>query len=569
MQLDELRGALSALEQGGRAGSLESETLDFKRDPQTVVDAPGGGNPRSKLVEEIVSAVVCFANAKGGVVALGIDDKADGRLAFVGTSTDVDDLRRRIFGNTRPGLTVSIVELHHADVRLLAILVPEGTDLVTDSRGRATRRTGTECHPLTEPARQTIVHERRNPDVTARRSAMSPDAVEGRALNAARDLLRRRTDLSSELAALSDRELLRALNVMDRDGHLLIAGEILFCTPRHDVVDILVRSASGEEPGVVRLREPLVSLLPSVVERVSRSLYPETGRALLASGQEIALPDFSRQAVDEAVANALIHREYAIPERTVIDHSPTAFRVWSPGGLPYGVTTDRLLSTISTPRNPTLMGAMQHLGLAERASRGIDRMFKEQLRAGQAPPVFTAGDFSFEVALTSGAPNRAFAGYVASLPATLRDNTDAVLVLAYLCAHPTLTQTSAGSLLQVDPGEAAHRLEALCTGIDPIVQRDGTPRAGCRWRLTSVTAAGLGTAVTHRARSSSARPRIEAHLKEYGWITNRTVRNMFDVDTQQARQILGDLRAEGVLEKDPTGPQRGPGIKWFPARVKR
>jgi ATP-dependent DNA helicase RecG len=111
-------------------------------------------------------------------------------------------------------------------------------------------------------------------------------------------------------------------------------------------------------------------------------------------GQEIALPDFSPIAVDEAVTNALVHRDYSRPERVVIDHSPNALRVWSPGGLPFGVTEDRLLSTVSTPRNTTLMTAMQQLRLAERASRGIDRMFREQVRVGQQVPGIRADEYS-------------------------------------------------------------------------------------------------------------------------------------------------------------------------------
>lgn len=68
----------------------------------------------------------------------------------------------------------------------------------------------------------------------------------------------------------------------------------------------------------------------------------------------------------------------------------------------------------------------------------------------------------------------------------------------------------------------------------------------------------------HRARADSARPRVEAHLKEYGWITNKTLRNMFDIDVQQATQILNELRAANVLIKDPQGPKRGPSIRWLP-----
>lgn len=570
MKLDAIGDALRLVADGAVAGSLETETLDFKRDPHTVTGRGAPGNPQARLVEVLVDAVVCFANAHGGRIVLGVDDRAPGSEAFIGTDADPRFLRHRIYGNTRPQLTVHIDEIQFAGKRLLVITVPEGLDLVTDSKGRAVRRQGTSCSPLTEDGRRALAHDRRNPDLTARPSDRSWRDVAPSAMTQARSLLGQLVDLRAQMADLDDASLLRALNVLDRDDRLLAAGEILFCTPDEDRADILTRPAAGAEPSVRRLREPLVLLLPQVLDAVKATLDPEIAHIPLAGGQEIALPDFSPIAVDEAVTNALVHRDYARAKRVVIDHSPNALRVWSPGGLPFGVTEDRLLSTVSTPRNPTLMAAMQQLGLAERASRGIDRMFREQVRVGQQVPGIRADEYSVEVYFSSGAPNRAFAGFVATLPRVLRGNVDVMLALVHLCQRPTLGLADAARLLQVGEVEAKDRLDSLGVGSDALLERDGDARRGVRWRLQPSVAAALGTAVQHRARADSARPRVESHLQEYGWITNKTLRNMFDLDVQQATQMLNELRAANVLVKDPEGPQRGPSIRWLPAkRAKR
>lgn len=551
--------------EGAVPASLETETLDFKRDPHTVTGRGAPGNPQARLVEVLVDAVVCFTNARGGRIVLGVDDRVPGPGAFIGTNADPATLRNRIYGNTRPQLTVPIDEIQFGGKRLLVITVPEGLDLVTDSKGKALARLGTSCAPLTEDARRALAHERRNPDLTARPSDRSWSDVSPAAMRQARSLLAQLVDLRSQMADLDDASLLRALNLLDRDDRLLIAGEILFCTPHHDILDFLTRPAAGAEPSVRRMREPLVLLLPQALDSVRATIDPEIAHIPLAGGQEIALPDFSPIAVDEAVTNALVHRDYTRPERVVIDHSPNVLRVWSPGGLPFGVTEDRLLSTVSTPRNVTLMAAMQQLGLAERASRGIDRMFREQVRVGQQVPGIRADEYSVEVYFSSGAPNRAFAGFVATLPRNLRENVDVMLSLVHLCQRPTLTLADAARLLQVTDVEAKDRLDALGVGSDALIERDGDARRGVRWRLRSSVASALGTAVQHRARADSARPRVEAHLREYGWITNKTLRNMFDLDVQQATQMLNELRAANVLVKDPEGPKRGPAIRWLPS----
>ncbi|WP_076694211.1 RNA-binding domain-containing protein [Tersicoccus sp. Bi-70] len=569
MKLATLADSLQQIVDGATAGSLETDVLDFKRDPHTVTGPGAPGNPQARLVEELVDAVVCFANARGGRIVLGVDDRLPGPDAFLGTKVDPAFLRSKVYNNTRPQLTVPIDEVEFAGTRLLVITVPEGLDLVTDTKGKALGRNGTSCAPLSEDARRALAHERRNPDLTARPSDRSWRDVSAAAMRQAREFLKRMTDLRHQMADLDDLTLLRALNVVDRDDRLLIAGETLFCDPEQDALDLLTRSAAGAEPSVRRLREPLVLLLPRALEATRGSIDPEVAHIGLSGGQEVALPDFSPIAVDEAVTNALVHRDYSRPERVVIDHSPTALRVWSPGGLPFGVTEDRLLSTVSTPRNPTLMSAMQQLGLAERASRGIDRMFREQVRVGQQVPGIRADEYSLEVYFSSGAPNRAFAGYIATLPTSLRENVDAMLSLVHLCQRSTLTLIDATRLLQVTAPEARDRLDGLASGPSALLDRDGDARRGERWRLRPNVARALGTAVQHRARASSARPRVEAHLREYGWITNKTIRNMFDLDVQQANQVLNELRAANVLVKDPDGPNRGPAIRWLPAKAKK
>ncbi len=127
MKLDGLGDVLQRVLNGASAGSLETEVLDFKRDPHTITGPDPPGDPQARLIEELVDAVVCFANARGGRIVLGVDDKATGETAFSGTYVDSAMLRSRIYGNTRPQLTVPIEEVVFADARLLVITVPGGT----------------------------------------------------------------------------------------------------------------------------------------------------------------------------------------------------------------------------------------------------------------------------------------------------------------------------------------------------------------------------------------------------------------------------------------------------------
>ena len=60
------------------------------------------------------------------------------------------------------------------------------------------------------------------------------------------------------------------------------------------------------------------------------------------------------------------------------------------------------------------------------------------------------------------------------------------------------------------------------------------------------------------------------HVRDYGRINNRTVRDLFEVNVQRASALLGNLRRRGLLVKT-SKQQRGPGVEYgpgpeFPAR---
>ena len=186
------------------------------------------------------------------------------------------------------------------------------------------------------------------------------------------------------------------------------------------------------------------------------------------------------------------------------------------------------------------------------------------IRTGRDAPIVATDDFSVEVTFTSGAPNRAFATYVIGLDDELRDNVNVLLILSRLCDRPLISVDIASELMQVAPQEGQRILDWMATSTVGLLTREVDKVDGPRWRLSTVTHAGLGTAVSHRARGQEATERVTAHMQEYGWITNRTVRNMFSLDVQQARALLAELKAQGVVVKDPDGLSRGPGIRWLP-----
>ena len=88
----DVRAALERVERGDAVEEIETDTLDCKVAP---VDL-------KKAMKLLAEAAICFANARGGVLVVGVDDKATGPEAFAGCDLEPQEVQREI--------------LHHAPV---------------------------------------------------------------------------------------------------------------------------------------------------------------------------------------------------------------------------------------------------------------------------------------------------------------------------------------------------------------------------------------------------------------------------------------------------------------------
>lgn len=72
----------------------------------------------------------------------------------------------------------------------------------------------------------------------------------------------------------------------------------------------------------------------------------------------------------------------------------------------------------------------------------------------------------------------------------------------------------------------------------------------------------LGRAVSYPRRSADGiDEKVQAHVAEYGYVTNQTLRRVFDLTVRSARDLLRDLQQRGLLAKldDKVS---GPGVRY-------
>ncbi len=104
-------------------------------------------------------------------------------------------------------------------------------------------------------------------------------------------------------------------------------------------------------------------------------------------------------AYREALANAIVHREYLMEADARIEIFDNRIEVISPGGLPSGITEDEYLDgRISMPRNKIIADIFLRLGIIERLATGIRRI-REYYKDAQAKPEFSISSNTIKVIL--------------------------------------------------------------------------------------------------------------------------------------------------------------------------
>lgn len=571
--MPELEDTLRLIGSNGPAASFESQLLDFK----------STGRDARHTLELLADAAVCFANAQGGTIVLGVDDKATTRsdaLVGVDTALTLDRIRKGIFDRTRPNLTVSAREHIEDGVRLVVITVIEGIELYANAKGTATRRLGSECLPFPPEQQIEVRRARGQLDWSAEEADAELKELSQVEFERVRRLLA--TSGRGELAGLSDRKLLEGMRLLSARGAVTNAGVLLFggeelirrVVPAHGYSYQYRPSPGREATFSARGNQSIPAAVETLLGLVDARA--ETRPLNLPGGVQLSLTDYPSSAVREVVVNALVHREFPGTGTVDIEHTPERLTVQSPGSLVAGVTPENILTHPSTPRHRLLGEAVALLRLAERTGQGIDRVYREMLQVGKEPPRIEDDGFSVRAMLAGGIGNDAFVRFVRDLPESSSGDVDILITLALLRSTPTIDASRVSLAIQRSPAEAQ---EVLARMSDPEAGLLEPTRRTLRkpfpsYRLRNEPLAALARAVTYRRRTiDQIDEKVIEHVEEYGFVTNRTLQRLFDRDLYAARNMLNDLRERGLLEKMGTA-RGGPGVKYgpgpkFPKRRRR
>lgn len=520
---------------------------------------------------DLVEAVICLANRGGKEPAwllIGVED--DGRVTGArprhGERTDPDRLAALIASRTRPSLSLRVFAVALDGHGVLAIEVPPQRVPVGTSDGLFLRRTlggdgRPACIPMDAAAMQSLQADRGLLDPSAQVVAgarwQDLDPLEFERFR--RSVRERRGRSDESLLDLPDLELAKALGVIDANGDVRgvrLAGLLLFgkdealrrFVPGHEVAFQVLRGLDVETNDFFRW--PLLRVMEEIEARI-RARNRE--RELMVGLLRVGVPDYPERALREALANALIHRDYQRLGAVHFQWHDERIDISNPGGFPEGVRLDNLLVTAPRPRNPLLADAFKRAGIVERTARGVDTIFYEQLRNGRPAPSYERSDATgVVVSIPGGEANLDFVRLLVTEAQSGRVlGLDELLILNALWQDRSLSTDAASQLIQKPEAETRAVLHCLVEA--GLVEERGQKK-GRTWHLSAAAYRALGDKAGY-VRQRGFEPlqqeqMVLQYAEKHGRITRREAAELCRISGPQAYRLLDRLTEQGLLIRE-------------------
>src|SRR5918992_1320562 len=511
---------------------------------------------------ELVETVSCLANARGGLVIIGVED--DGRVTGAeprhGTYTDPRRLELMIANQTAPACSVECGVVRLDDQDVVVITIPPEQPVTATAAG-VYRRRATDVHGKWKCV-PFLPHEMQSREASrgaidhsalvvpqARWDDLDPLELERLRQTIARNAGR----ADAGLLNLPDTEIVRALGLGigtgDRIDRITIAGLLMVgreesvrqLIPTHEVAFQVMTGLRIAVNEFYRL--PLIRVAEVIRERFDARNEEEE---IAIGSVSVGVPRYSPAGFREALHNALIHRDYTSLGAVHVQWSDGEIEISNPGGFPAEVRLENLLVTAPRPRNPVLANAFKRIGLVERTGRGIDTIFEGQLRYGrQAPDYSRSSADAVHVVLRGGEPNLALARLIAQRDKPgQRLGVEELLIINAVDNERRVTVGRVASLVQRAEPVALSLLERL-------VEKGLLERRERMYHFSAATYRALGTPeALIRVRGIEPIQResmILQYVASHGRITRAQAADLCQVGPREARAVLEKLVRRGDL----------------------
>ena len=339
--------------------------------------------------DEYLQYICGFANAQGGTLYIGIDDKGE-VCGIKNAHTLLENLPNQI--NQTMGLLAQ-VDLHVDEEKEYISIHVEPSDQAISYRGKFYYRSGSTLQEMNGVALTDFLFRKNN--TTWDQSIVEEATLNELDAESVDYFVRKAVDaqrLDASAKELSHIQLLRKLKLVNHEDQLTMAALLLFGKDieKWNLMASFRIGRFQQSQANLLFQDNIVCPLIHMPERV---LWTLRSRYLVApihyeGLQRIEPLEIPEDALREMVCNAIVHKNYLGPhiQMRVWDDK---IELWNFGELPYNYTIEKLLQTHeSYPRNPLIAQIFYLAGLIEQWGRGYEKIHDAFVREHLMQPTF-------------------------------------------------------------------------------------------------------------------------------------------------------------------------------------
>lgn len=384
-------------------------------------------------LKSLAETCVCFANAQGGEIIIGFEDKESTPPASQKIDqTVVNDVVKKLRGLT-DGVGIvnpEIITHDNGGEYFILRILPSTRTIATTSSGKVFIRISDNCFPVGNEELTDLAAEKTAFQwelITARRIMLNQaeqDKITSLVAN-----LKASDKVSDFIKSKSVEEILEYYQLLSDEGYLTNLGVLWLGKPQQRAglsypitVQYIVYNEKEEKirkkEWHFHLHNPMELLLEIEKEAVELTYSAELPDGLFRK----TIRQYAPEVIRELLINAIAHKKYTISGDIFIEVFHDRMTITSPGGFPLGITKNNILHERHR-RNPHLIQLLSHLKLMEGEGSGYDLVFEKLSR--DAKPLPEIENEYTRVAVT------VYAGSV---------NPDVISILDYIDKHFRLTQ---------------------------------------------------------------------------------------------------------------------------------
>lgn len=512
-----------------------------------------------KRINLAVDELIAFANNKGGTLYFGVED--NGEVTGCDGNYDLQNIIESIYEKTRPSIFVDPEEIEYNGKKVIALTVASDGITHATTDGRCLKRLGKNSKPFYPDEMSNRYSEIQSSDFSGRiLSGSTEDDINKLEVYKLKEKLKARNP-ESTLADMDDIAFLRDLALVKSDSgniKLTVAG-LLFVgkeqainrlLPQAEVIYLHYSESNLEEYDArLDMKAPIIS----VIDRLSEKIQDSNRIVNVQVGLfRLEIVDFPEKVFQEALLNALSHRDYQSQGAVYVKHYPDKIVIENPGAFLDGITENNIITHPSVPRNKLIAETLQHLKYVQRTGQGVDIIFREMISSGKPFPEYKSYNDAVSLTIYSAIDDIDFVKFIANEENGLSRSfsLSELMILHYLKDNRKITMSEAEILIQ----EARDQAQNACNNL----KRYGLIElSGNEYMLTAKIYDELKNSVDYTKDKAiqyiKAREMILEYIRDRGFINNELVRELCGFSQKQARIILQRMRKENLIELSEKG----------------